>query len=113
MEKANNFLVGIYDDEDVLLDAVGKVKKSGVKIYECYTPFPVHGLDDAMGYNYSNLPIVGFLCGVTGTICALVMMIGMMGFDWPMDIGGRPFIPLPAFIPITFEVTVLFSAWGM
>jgi hypothetical protein len=113
MEKANNFLVGIYDDEDVLLDAVGKVKKSGVKIYECYTPFPVHGLDDAMGYNYSNLPIVGFLCGVTGTICALVMMIGMMGFDWPMDIGGRPYIPLPDFIPITFELTVLLCAFGM
>lgn len=113
MEKGNNFLVGIYDDEDVLLEAVGKVKKSGVKIHECYTPFPVHGLDDAMGYHYSNLPIVGFLFGMTGTICALTMMIGMMGFDWPMDIGGRPYIPLPDFIPITFELTVLLCAFGM
>jgi hypothetical protein len=113
MEKGSNFLVGIYDDEDVLVNAVGTVKEKGVKIHECYTPFPVHGLDDAMGYEYSNLPIVGFLFGMTGTICALSMMIGMMGFDWPMDVGGRPYIPLPDFIPITFELTVLLCALGM
>lgn len=113
MKKGNNYLVGVYDDEDVLIAAVGKVKSNGVKIEECYTPFPVHGLDYAMGYKYSNLPIAGFLFGVTGTITGLSMMIWMMGIDWPMNFGGKPYIPLPDFIPITFELTILFCALGM
>ena len=113
MEKGKNLVFGVYDEEAVLLHAVDKIRGKGVKIHEVYTPYPVHGLDDALGYHYSNLPIAGFLFGVTGTITALTMMIYMLGFDWPMDIGGKPHIPLPAFIPITFELTVLFCALGM
>lgn len=113
MEKGKNFVVGVYEEEAVLLKAVEDIRNKGVKIHEVYTPYPVHGLDDALGYNYSNLPIAGFLFGMTGTITALTMMISMLGFDWPMDIGGKPHIPLPAFIPITFELTVLFCALGM
>jgi hypothetical protein len=113
MSKGKNFLVGVFDEEETLLEAIPKIRKEGVKIHEVYTPYPVHGLDEVLGYSPSNLPIGAFIFGLTGTICALTMMIGMLGFDWPMDIGGKPFIPLPAFIPITFEVTVLFSAWGM
>ena len=113
MEKGKNFVFGVYDDEAVMMNAVGQIRAKGVKIHEVYTPYPVHGLDNALGYNYSNLPIAGFLFGIVGTITALSMMIGMLGFDWPMDIGGKPHIPLPAFIPITFELTVLFCALGM
>ncbi|MCU0416852.1 MAG: DUF3341 domain-containing protein [Cytophagaceae bacterium] len=113
MEKGKNFVVGVYDEEDVLLEAVGKIRHQGVKINEVYTPYPVHGLDDALGYHYSNLPIAGFLFGLTGTILALTMMIYTLGFDWPMDIGGKPYIALPDFIPITFELTVLLCALGM
>lgn len=113
MENSKNFVVGVYDDEDVLLHAVSDIRAKGIKIHEVYTPFPVHGLDDALGYSYSNLPIAGFLFGITGTITALVGIIWMMGFDWPMDIGGKPFIALPDFIPITFELTVLFCSLGM
>src|SRR4051794_3124466 len=107
MEKSKNFILGIYSDEDVLVEGVAKVRQSGVKIHEVYTPFPVHGLDEALGYPASNLPMVAFICGMTGTILALTMMISMLGFDWPMDIGGKPYIALPDFIPITFEATVL------
>lgn len=113
MAIGKNFLVGVFDDEDVLVDAVGKIRSSGVKIFEVYTPFPVHGLDTALGYKPSNLPVVAFLCGMTGTILALVMQIGMLGFDWPMDIGGKPYIALPSFIPVTFELTILLTALGM
>jgi len=63
MEKGKNYLLGVYDDEDVLVEAVGKVRNAGVKIHEVYTPFPVHGLDTALGYNYSNLPIASFIYG--------------------------------------------------
>jgi len=113
MASGKKFLVGVFDDESVLIDAIGKIRNSGVKIFEVYTPFPVHGLDSALGYKPSNLPVAAFLFGLVGTITALTMEIGMMGFDWPMIIGGKPFIPLPDFIPITFELTVLFSALGM
>ena len=113
MEKGKNFILGIYSDEDELVEGVSKVRSAGIKIQEVYTPFPVHGLDTALGYEPSNLPVVAFICGMTGTICALTMMIGMLGFDWPMDIGGKPYIALPDFIPITFEATVLLASLGM
>jgi hypothetical protein len=113
MASGKNFIIGVFDEEEVLMEAIPKIRKQGVKIHEVYTPYPVHGLDEVLGYSPSNLPVGAFIFGLTGTICALTMMIGMLGFDWPMDIGGKPFIPLPAFIPITFEVTVLFASWGM
>ncbi|MCS6823117.1 MAG: DUF3341 domain-containing protein [Cytophagaceae bacterium] len=113
MEKGKNFILGVFDDEDILLEGVHKVRKAGVNIHEVYTPFPVHGLDTALGYKYSNLPVASFIYGMIGTISALSTMIWMLGFDWPMDIGGKGHIPLPDFIPITFEFTVLLAAHGM
>lgn len=108
-----HYLVGIFDDEDILVDGVKKVKGSGVNIHECYTPFPVHGLEHALGYKESRLPIVAFLFAMTGTTLALTMQICMMTIDWPMNIGGKPYFPLPDFIPITFELSVLLAAFGM
>jgi hypothetical protein len=107
------YLVGIFNDEDVLLHAVEYIRSKGVKIEEVYSPFPVHGLDDALGYRRSRLPIAAFLFGMTGTACALLMQIWMLGFDWPMIIGGKNHVALPPFIPVTFEMTVLFAAFGM
>lgn len=103
----------MYDDEDVLLQAVTKVRDKGVKIHEVYSPFPVHGLDTALGYKRTRLPIAAFLFGLTGTSLALLMQIWMLGYDWPMIIGGKNFASLPPFIPVTFELTVLLSALGM
>lgn len=113
MESNKNFVLGVYDDEDVLLHAVEKVKDKGVKIHEVYSPFPVHGLDEALGYKKTRLPIAAFMFGMTGTSLALIMQIWMLGFDWPMIIGGKNFASLPPFIPVTFELTVLLSALGM
>ncbi|MFN3840511.1 MAG: DUF3341 domain-containing protein [Cyclobacteriaceae bacterium] len=113
MDADKHFVVGIFDDEDVLLDAIRKVRKDGVKIQEVYSPFPVHGIDEALGYKRSRLPIAAFLFGLTGTALALLMQIWMLGYDWPMIIGGKNFASLPPFIPVTFELTVLLSALGM
>lgn len=113
MEADKNFVVGIFDNEDVLLDGIKKVRNNGVKIQEVYSPFPVHGIDDALGYKKSRLPIAAFMFGMTGTSLALLMQIWMLGFDWPMIIGGKNFASLPPFIPVTFELTVLLSALGM
>lgn len=113
MAAGNNYIVGLFNDEDVLLEAVHKVRKSGLKIEEVYSPFPVHGLDDALGYKRSRLPVAAFLFGLLGTTLALTMMTYMAALDWPMIIGGKDFWALPDFIPITFELTVLLSAFGM
>jgi hypothetical protein len=78
-----------------------------------FTPFPVHGLDEVLGYKRSRLPIAAFLFGMTGTGLALLMQIWMLGYDWPMIIGGKNNASLPPFIPVTFELTVLLSALGM
>ncbi|UCS95393.1 DUF3341 domain-containing protein [Echinicola marina] len=113
MERDTNFILGIYEDEDVLKDAVTKVRESGVKIHEVFTPYPVHGLEDVLGYNRSKLPIAAFLFGLLGTCLALTMQLLMMSVDWPMIIGGKDFAPLPDFIPVTFELTVLLASFGM
>jgi hypothetical protein len=113
MATGKHYLVGIFDDEDILLKGIEKIREQGVKIHEVYSPFPVHGIDDALGYKRSRLSIVAFLFGMAGTTLALTMQIGMMGIDWPMIIGGKDYIPLPSFIPVTFELTVLLAAFGM
>ena len=107
------FVIGIYEDEDVLLDAISSVRAKGVNIYEVYSPFPVHGIESRLGYKRSRLSIAAFCFGFLGTCLALTMMIGMTTIDWPMIIGGKDFLPLPVFIPVTFEMTVLLSAFGM
>lgn len=113
METGKNYILGVYSDEDLLLKAIKKVRDSGVKIEEVFSPFPVHGIDDALGYKRSRLTIVAFLFGLLGTTLALTMQIWMLGVDWPMIIGGKNFASLPPFIPVTFELTVLLSALGM
>jgi hypothetical protein len=113
MDADKNFLVGVFDDEVILLDGIRDVRDKGIKIHEVYSPFPVHGIDDALGYKRSRLPIAAFFFGLTGTSLALTMQIWMLGFDWPMIIGGKNFVSLPPFIPVTFELTVLLAALGM
>lgn len=107
------FAVGCYDDEAVLFPAVEKVRNSGYKLHDVYTPFPVHGLDKALGHKETDLHVAGFIYGITGTCTALGFMSWIFTSDWPINFGGKPHFALPAFIPITFETTVLFAAVGM
>ena len=107
------FVVGCFDDEKVLFPAIKNVRRAGYKIHDVYTPFPMHGLDHAMGIRETSLHTVGFIFGITGTSIALGCMGWIFTTDWPLNIGGKPHFPLPAFIPITFELTVLMSSVGM
>jgi len=107
-------IYGIYNDDDVILSAVKSIREKGHHIDEVYSPFPIHGLDTAMGLNHSRIAITSFIYGCIGTSCALLMFWYMMIYDWPMIIGGKPSFSLnenlPAFIPITFEMTVFFAS---
>src|SRR5215218_6747611 len=109
----NKFVVACFDEESALFAAVRSVRKSGYKIHDVYTPMPIHGLDAAMGLRDTSLHTAGFIYGITGTTTAFSFITWALTYDWPMDIGGKPFFSLPAWIPIMFELTVLFSAVGM
>ena len=107
------FVVGVFDDENVLFPAVSKVRRAGYKIHEVYTPYAVHGLDKAMGLRETSIHTAGFIYGITGTTIAVTFMSWIFTKDWPLNIGGKPHFALPAWIPITFELTVLCASVAM
>jgi hypothetical protein len=107
------FVVGCFDDEAVLFPAVNKVRAAGYKIHDVYTPMAIHGLDKALGLRETSLHTAGFLYGITGTTTALAGIGYVFTYDWPLNFGGKPHFALPAWIPITFELTVLFASIGM
>ena len=96
------------------MSAVKKVKAERHHIEEIYTPFPVHGLDKAMGLAPTRIAITAFMYGLVGLTVAIVMMNFIMIEDWPQNIGGKPSFSyienMPAFVPIMFELTVFFAA---
>ena len=111
--SVKKFVVGIFTDEQVLFPAVTKVRLAGYKIHDVYTPMPIHGLDDALGLRQTSLHTAGFIYGITGTATALSGIGWVFNSDWPQNYDGKSHFDLPAWIPITFELTVLFSAVGM
>lgn len=111
---ASKVIHAYYNDDDVLMHAVKKVKDAKHHIEEVYCPFPVHGLDKAMGLAPTRIAITSFIYGCVGLIVSIVMMDYIMIQDWPQDIGGKPSFSylenMPAFVPIMFELTVFFAA---
>jgi hypothetical protein len=111
---ASKTIHAIYNDDDILMQAVKDVRAAHYHIEEVYTPFPVHGLDKAMGLPYTRIAITSFLYGLVGLSVAVLMMNYIMIEDWPQDIGGKPSFSyienMPAFVPIMFEMTVFFAA---
>lgn len=114
MSTTNKVIHALYNDDDVLMDAVKKTRAAHYHIEEVFTPFPVHGLDKAMGIAPTRLAICAFLYGCTGLSVATWMMNNIMISDWPQDIGGKPSFSyiqnMPAFVPVMFEMTVFFAA---
>ena len=111
--KHKEVLFGLYDDEEILLKAVKQANEDHLEIMDVYTPFPVHGLDPLLGLAESRLHIAGFIYGAIGTLTAFLFMSWVFTRDWPIIFGGKPYWSVPAFIPITFELTVLFASIGM
>lgn len=114
-------LMAEFDTPAQIIAAAEKVRDAGYRWWDCHTPFPVHGLDQAMGVRMTILPVLVFLGGFTGAILALVLQYftNAMSFDfWAIVwvrgydyfISGKPFNSLPAFIPVAFELTVLLAA---
>ncbi len=102
-------MVGIFQDEDDILSVTREVRKKGYTILDIYTPYAVHGLDHAMGLKPSRLPWVCFALGLVGAVTKLWFEYWATAADWPVNVGGKPWNSLPAFVPVTFEVMVLFA----
>lgn len=106
-------LYGLYNDEEELKGAVKTAGSAHLDILDVYSPFPVHGLDPILGLKESRLHYLGFIYGAVGALFGFGCMTWIFTRDWPIVFGGKPYWSVPAFIPITFELTVLFAAWGM
>ena len=117
MDSPKRFVYGIYNDEHTLLHAIAHLRHDGIDVKDVVSPYPVHGMDEALGLERTRISVASFMFGITGTSLALLMLWYMNIHDWPMDIGGKPsfalFKNLPAFIPVTFESTVFCAAHGM
>ena len=112
--SSNRFIHALYDDDDTLLKAVKNIRSQKYEIDEVYTPFPVHGLDKALGIEETRIAIMAFIYGCIGLIVAFLMMDFIMIKDWPQNIGGKPSFSflenMPSFVPVMFEMTVFFAA---
>jgi hypothetical protein len=111
---SKNTIYGIFDCEEVLLSSVKEIRENKIEIIEVYSPFPVHGLDKALGLKETRMAITAFIYGCIGISLASLMIYNIMIIDWAQNIGGKPnfsfYHNMPSFIPIMFECTVLFAA---
>lgn len=105
-------VVAEYANPKDLYKACEKVRDAGFKRWDAYTPFPVHGLDAAMGMKPSRLPWVVLALGALGLIAGFYMQVWMNSVSYPLVISGKDYLVWQAFIPVTFEITILFSAIG-
>jgi hypothetical protein len=102
-------LIGIFDSEHAILEVTDSARRRGLKIVDVFAPYAVHGLDKAMGLQRSKLPWVCFALGLFGALFKVWFEYWTTASDWPVNVGGKPWNSLPAFVPITFEVMVLFA----
>ena len=109
---AERFLVGSFSEPGPMLASVATLRGAGVAIHDVFAPYPVHGLDQAMGIRRSRLPFVTLLAGLTGLCFALLFQYYTAVFDWPLDVGGKPENSTLAFVPVCFELTVLIGGLG-
>lgn len=108
--KSKRFLVGVFKDDSELVHAMVDLRESNFSIYDTYTPFPLHGIDDLLEIKRTRLPIISFVSGITGCLLAFGFQIWSSAIDWPVNVGGKPFNSFPAFVPVAFEIAVLFGA---
>lgn len=112
VETKNALTLARFADPAALLKAAEKVREAGYKKWDCYSPFPVHGLDRAMGEGQSPLGWIVGACAFIGASSAIAMQGWMNAIDYPLVISGKAFFSFQAFVPVTFELAILLSAFG-
>jgi hypothetical protein len=100
-------VLALYEDPDRLLNAAAVAREHGFQRLDAFTPYPVHGLSEALGIRKSWVPYVTLVLGLTGAGLGLTFEIWTSAIDWPLIVGGKPYVSLPAFVPVMFESGVL------
>ncbi len=113
METNKLLILGVYDNPDKTYSVTKKLIASGYNVYDVYSPFAIHGIDRVMGIKRTRLSVAAFVFAMTGLSLALIFMIYASYFDWQINVGGKPSLHIPTYIPITFELSILFTALGM
>lgn len=102
-------VVGFFDSPQAIIEATKKIRAANYESFDCFTPYPIHGLDKIQGLKRSPLPFITMGAGMTGFMCAVALQGWTSVIDWPLNVGGKPFWSWPAFVPVFFELTVLFA----
>ncbi|MGB0678706.1 MAG: DUF3341 domain-containing protein [Polyangiales bacterium] len=101
-----------FDSPEAVLHAAEKVRDAGYQRWDVHTPYPVHGMDDAMGLKPTKIGVISFIAGLTGCLTAVLMMQWMNGYDYPIVVGGKPPDAVPSMVPIMFEMSILFTGFA-
>src|SRR5512140_1072741 len=109
---SRRLFVGVFERGDDVVKAVTESRRRGFKVVDVYAPYAVHGLEEAMGLAPSRIPWIVFVIGLIGAGLKVWFEFWTTAVDWPLNVGGKPYNSLPAFVPVTFEVMVLFAATG-
>ncbi len=109
-KRAVGGIAGIFLSEHKVVAAARKVRESGFIKFDAISPYPIHAMEEACGIKRSPIPYVTFAAGMFGLLTATAMVWYIAVYDWPINVGGKPMFSLPAFVPIMFELTVLFGA---
>jgi hypothetical protein len=110
MDKTVSGVVGFFPGPEELLQAMRRLREQNYELFDAYSPFPIHGMDDAQGLKPSPVPYVTFLGGAAGFTAAVGLTMYTSGIDWPIIVGGKEFFSWQAFVPVWFELTVLLAA---
>jgi hypothetical protein len=105
-----SWVLAEFEREGAILAAARALRGAGVTSLDIHSPYPLHGTDEALGLKRSTVPLVTLVAGVTGAVSGYLLQYGTVAFLWPLNVGGRPPHSPPAFIPVTFELGVLFAS---
>lgn len=109
-KKTIGGMAAIFLEESDVLKAASKVREEGFTKFDAISPYPIHGMEEACGIKRSEIPYVTFVAGLAGLLAGLALVYYTSVVSWPINVGGKPMFSLPAFIPIMFELTILFAA---
>lgn len=112
MDNKNFGYVAQYESPKELLKAAKAIHKEGYKVFDTHSPFPIHGMDDAMGLGHSKLSWISLIGGAIGLTTGLTLQLWASGIAYPLTISGKPYFSFQAFIPVTFELMILFTAFA-
>jgi hypothetical protein len=111
--SSTKFILGLFEDPDEMMDGIHKLQQNSIPIYDVYTPMPIHGIEAKLGIKDSRLGYAAFMFGTLGGTVIFSIIYYALVHDWPINIGGKNAFAIPDFVPITFEWTVLYTAFGM